>query len=189
MDAVTLLARQHEEMLRLLADLARQPTVSEHIQGGQLRRREQTLQRIGRCFVTQEGAKQRYLWPLLRRAWPDGAAIVAAARARKQQAEELLIKLRWLGDRDVQVNDATDALAAVLREHIAIESRHLGRLRRGVPAPDLAALGDKLAGPHLLPTRPHPDLPSSPLAVALLGPVVAVTDRVVDAFAFGPSGA
>ncbi|HLI37758.1 MAG TPA: hypothetical protein VKV80_10520, partial [Streptosporangiaceae bacterium] len=47
-------------------------------------------------------------------------------------------------------DDATDALAAVLREHIAIESRHLGRLRRGVPAPDLAALGDKLAGPHLL---------------------------------------
>jgi Hemerythrin HHE cation binding domain len=187
-DLVIVLARQHAQCQGLLASLARQPPVSDHIHGPDLRRRHQLVERIRREFAAQELAKQRYLWPLIRGAWPDGDAVAAASVRQKRRCEELLIKLRWLGDRDEIVNKVVSGLIAALGEYIGLEDGYLSRLHHTVGEDILEAAGTRLARPRRLPvTRPHPDLPASPRAARLLGLPLAVVDHVIDAFVSGPS--
>lgn len=189
-DAVTVLAAQHSHMEQLMRDIERLPPVTERSAGGQLRRFQELLEDLRRYFVVRETVKLRYLWPVLRHEWPDGDAIADAARAQKLQAEELFIKLRWLSERDVQVNNVKKELLTVIREHIRLETHFMGRLRRTLPHEALQAIGDRLNRRQVLaPTRPHPDMPSSPILVAVLAPVTGLVDRLIEAFSFGPSGA
>lgn len=188
-DAVTVLAGQHRRMEQLMDDVRRLLPITEHCTGGELRRLQERLEELRRYFVSHETVKLRYLWPVLRRAWPDGGAITAAARGQKLRAEELFIKLRWLSERDVHVNDVAQELLTVISGHVALESHFLGRLRRTFPPETLTRIGDRLTRRQVLaPTRPHPDMPSSSALVAVLAPVIGLVDRLVEAFSFGPSG-
>jgi hypothetical protein len=189
-DAVTVLAGQHGHVAELIREIERQPAIGEQSMGGDLRRFQELIEELRRYFVVHETVKLRYLWPVLRREWPDGDAIAGAARAEKLHAEELFIKLRWLSERDVHVNAVTAELLTVIREHIRLESHFLGRLHDTFPGEALEGFGDRLNRRQVLaPTRPHPDMPSSPRLVAVLAPVTGLVDRVVEAFSFGPSGA
>ena len=189
-DAATVLATGHGKLHELMREVERQPRVGEHSAGRDLRRREEAIDDLRRYFVVHETVKLRYLWPVLRREWPDGPAIAEAARIQKLRAEELFIQLRWLSERDVHANDVTEELLAVIRELITLESDFLGRLRRTLRPETLEKIGDKLTRRQVLaPTRPHPDMPSAPPLVAVLAPVIGIVDRLVEAFLFGPSGA
>jgi hypothetical protein len=189
-DAVTVLAGQHGHMAELIREIERQPAIGEQSMGGDLRRFQELLEELRRYFVVHETVKLRYLWPVLRREWPDGDAIAGAARAQKVHAEELFIKLRWLSERDVHANAVTAELLGVIREHVRLESHFLGRLHGTFSGAALKGIGDRLNRRQVLaPTRPHPDMPSSPRLAAVLAPVTGLVDRVVEAFSFGPSGA
>lgn len=189
-DAVTVLARQHDELRRLMREVERLPRVSLDAAGPDLRRRQELMAGLRRCFVMHERLKDRYLWPALRRAWPDGRVISDAARHQKRQVEEGFIKFRWLSERDVLVNEVMDQILAGIEDHVSLESHLLGRISRSLLAPVLQDIGAKLARRHLLvPTRAHPGMPASSGLASVAGPVVGLADRVTEAFAFGPSGA
>lgn len=189
-DAVTVLSRRHDELGRLIREVERLPRVSLDATGPELRRLQELMAELRRCFVVHERLKERYLWPALRRAWPDGRVISRAARDKKRQVEERFVKFRWLSERDVLVNGVMDQILAGIEDHISLESHLLGRMRRSLPGEVLEDIGAKLARRQfLVPTRAHPDMPALPWAAAIAGPVVGLADRVTEAFAFGPSGA
>ncbi|MHB1594853.1 MAG: hemerythrin domain-containing protein [Streptosporangiaceae bacterium] len=190
MDAVTVLARESGELRALAAAVRSQPGIGDGATGRQLRRRQELIDELRRCFVTHERAKQRYLWPALRRTWPDGAAIADAARRRGRHIEEHFIKYRWLSARDVRVDEVVAEILGGIEEHVSSEHHLLGRIHRGLDLRDREEIGAKLTARRLLvPTRPHPDMPSAPWAAAALGPVLGLADRLVEAFSFGPTGA
>ncbi|HWG01996.1 MAG TPA: hemerythrin domain-containing protein [Trebonia sp.] len=189
-DAVTVLSRQHGEITALTRAVRNDARPGGGAKGPELRRALARISDLRRCFIAHERAKQLYLWPLLRGAWPDGKAIGKAAWRRKQHAEERFEKLHWLSERDPRASEVLDQVLAAIEEHISVEERLLGRMRRTLPEDVLAQTGAKLASRgFLVPTRPHPQLPGQPWAGALLGPVAGLADRVVEAFSFGPSGA
>jgi hypothetical protein len=189
-DVVTVLSRQHDDLRRLMRDIEREPSVSQRAKGGDLRRLQTLTDDLRRCFVIHERSKERYLWPVLRRAWPDGDVISRAARLRAQHVEKRFIKLCWLGERDAHANAVLDEALARIQEHISLEGHLLGRIRLSLPGEVGEEIGAKFARRQLLlPTRPHPDMPISPRVAAVLGPVIGLADRVVEAFSFGPSGA
>jgi hypothetical protein len=189
-DAVTVLSRQHEELRRLMREVGQLPRISLDATGPDLRRLQELMAELRRCYVVHERLKDRYLWPVLRRAWPDGGVIARAAQHQKRHAEERFIKFRWLSERDALVNEVTGQILAGTEDHINLESHLLGRMRRSLPGQVLQDTGASLARRHfLVPTRAHPDMPASPWLAAIAGPVVGLADRVTEAFAFGPSGA
>jgi hypothetical protein len=190
-DVVIVLSRQHALLLWLMREIRAQPRlVGGGPTGEDLRNRQELMDELRRCFVLHERSTQRYLWPVLRRAWPDGTAIAGAARLRRRRAEERLIKYRWLSERDARVERVMDQVMAGIEEHVSMETHLLGRVRRSLPEEVLDDLGAKLAKRQFLsPTRPHPDIPSRWWAAAVVNPVVGLVDRVVEAFSFGPSGA
>jgi hypothetical protein len=189
-DAVTVLSRYHRELGELVRDIGRRPRIGHGIKGEPLRQLESEFDELRRCFVMHEWCKHLYLWPELRRAWPDGKALADAARRRKQHVEDRFIKLRWLTERDPQAADVLDEVLAGISEHVSLEQHLLGRMRRTLPRQVLERAGGKLARREfLVPTRPHPCLPARPWAAAILGPVTGAADRVIEAFSFGPSGA
>ena len=183
------LSRQHDEMLRLVREVESLPRISMDATGPDLRRLQGLMNELRRCFVVHERMKERYLWPVLRREWPDGDAISRAARGGKRHVEEGFVKFRWLSERDAQANQVMDQILRGVEGHVGLESHLLGRMSRSLPDQVLEEVGAKLAGRQfLVPTRPHPDMPASPLAAAVAGPVLGLLDRATEAFAFGPSG-
>jgi hypothetical protein len=189
-DAVTVLAGQHRELGELVRGIERQPRIGHGIKGEPLRRLEGDIDELRRCFVAREWCKQLYLWPVLRRAWPDGGALADAARRQRQHVEDQLIKLRWLTEHDPQTAEVLDEVLAGIGEHVSLEQHILGRMRRTLPRQVLEQVGQKLTRRgFLVPTRPHPYLPAHPWAAMVLGLANGAADRVVEAFSFGPSGA
>jgi Hemerythrin HHE cation binding domain len=189
-DVVTVLSRQHDELGRLMRAIEREPQIGAGASGRDLRRLQVMIDDLRRCFVIHERSKERYLWPVLRRAWPDGDAIFRAARLHKRHVEERLVKLRWLSERDAYASEVLDEVLAGIQEHISLENHLLGRIRRSLPREILEEVGARLARKQfLVPTRPHPDMPVSPRVAAVLGPVIGLADRLIEAFSFGPSGA
>jgi hypothetical protein len=188
-DATQLVEEQHRLLLGLLEDLERQPAVTERILGGQLRARQELVRTIERTFVQQEVAKHRHLWPAVRRALPDGATVVGEAIAQCRRIEHHMVKLRWFGDRDGEMDDVIAAMAEEIRAHLAFEHEHLDRLRRHPPEADLRQVAARMSSRGWArPTRPHPDLPGSRRLGGLLGIPMAVVDHLLDAFAFRPTG-
>lgn len=188
--AVTVLSRQHYELRRLMREVKCLPPISLGATGPDLRRLQELMGELRRCFVVHERLKERYLWPVLRRAWPDGGAISRAARCVKRHVEERFIKFRWLSERDARANEVMDQILAGIDDLISLESHLLGRMHRSLPGQVLEDIGAKLVRRQfLVPTRPHPDMPTSPWAAAVASPVIGLVDRATEAFAFGPSGA
>lgn len=189
-DAVTVLSCQHSQLQALIRVIRNEPRAGSGAKGTELRRSLTHVNDLRRCYIVHERSKQLYLWPALCRAWPDGSAIGRAAWQRKRQVEERFIKLRWLSERDPRASEVLDQALAGIEEHIRLEARLLGRMRRTLPEETLVRIGAKLSEPGVLtPTRPHPHLPAKPWAGLLLGPVAGLADRMVEAFSFGPSGA
>jgi hypothetical protein len=189
-DAVTVLSRQYAGLRRLMREIKAQPRIGDGANGRKLRHRQELIDKMRRCFVIHERAKQRYLWPVLRRAWPDGDGIACAARQRRRHVDERFIKYRWLSERDVHAEEVIDEALAGIEEHLSLEDHLLGRIHRGLPEEVREQIGAKLATRQfLVPTRPHPDMPTPPWAAAVTGPVLGVVDRMVEAVSFGPSGA
>jgi uncharacterized membrane protein YccC len=189
LDATQLVEEQHRVLGGLLDDLERQPAVTERILGGQLRVRQELLRAIERAFVQQEAAKHRHLWPLVRRALPDGGAVAHEAVVQCREIEHQLVKLRWFGDRDSQVDDVVASLLDDIRKHLAFEHQQLARLRRHPPEEDLGEVAARMSSRGWArPTRPHPDLPASRPLAGLVGFPMALVDHLLDVFAFKPTG-
>lgn len=186
------LAEQHRHQSELLERLHRQPHVREHLQAGQLRELQSLLHELGRTYVGHQAINHRQLWPAVTRSWPDGRTVRKRLRQRSHDIEHLLVKLRWLGDRDSEIDDVLGQLSEKIRAHQDFESAQLVRLRREADAEELHGVCDQvghLASPDWrTPTRPHPDLPGWPGAARLVGIPVAVIDRVADALRFRPIG-
>jgi hypothetical protein len=189
-DAVTVLAGQHRELGELMRGIGRQPRIGHGIKGEPLRRLEGDIDELRRCFIAHEWCKHVYLWPVLRRAWPDGGALADAARRQKQHVEDQLIKFRWLTEHDPRAAGVLDEVLAGIGEQVSLEQHILGRMRRTLPRRVLEQVGQKLTRREfLVPIRPHPYLPAHPWAARVLGLVTGAADRLVEAFSFGPSGA
>lgn len=181
-DVASLLRDQHAEMRGLLADLARQPAVTETILGPQLRARRRLMRTIQHTFLAHTAARLRYLWPALRTAWPAGQTYTGRAWDRARVIEHRMAKREWFGERDGAITDLEAQIAAGIEEQLTLEEPQLTRLdglteEQGV---DGRTLAEQLRSGGPWPTRPHPDLPRSPRLAALVLRPLAVTDRVLD---------
>lgn len=184
-DLADVIRGQHAVLRDLLAELERQPAVSELILGPQLRVRERLARLIERTFLAHQAARLRHLWPALRADSAEGRTYADQAWSETRTVEALMAKRRWFGERDTTANDLDDRIASRILALMAAEERQLARIEELADRTgrDRTTWARQLNGSGPWPTRAHPDVPRSLRLASIIYRPLAVRDRVADRLA------
>lgn len=185
-DARETLQAQHRRVAELLEELRRQPHVREDLQAGQLKAIQALIGEVTRTYVTQQAIRHRHLWPVVTHDWPDRRQVRTRLRQQSREIEHLLVKLRWFGDRDSEIDDVLMQLSDAIHSQQDYEAEQLARWRHDGAVPEVDAAVTRVD--WTTPTRPHPDLPGWPMLARVVGAPVALVDRIADLTRFRPTG-
>jgi hemerythrin superfamily protein len=171
-DVVSFLKLQHEQIKELFGRVkaARGPE------------RAKAFHDLRRLLAVHETAEEEIVHPVARRALPDGAAIVGARLREERAAKKALAELETLDVESAAFAERLDGLEqSVLAHAEAEEKEELELLQTKLDPERLARMKRRaLLAERIAPTRPHAGLESA-AANILVGPLVAVIDRLRDA--------
>jgi hemerythrin superfamily protein len=162
----------HEELDRLLREL----------DGTTGRAQEDVLRRIDRLVFSHAFAEETVLWPVLRRALPDGEALTLRVEKEHQEVNELVAEIETLGSEDPRRAERLSRLVEVLREDVRDEEDVLfPRLQEKLDPQGLRRLGRQWEFVRRIsPTRPHPTVSRRPPGNALSALPLSLLDRTRD---------
>jgi len=181
--AFDVLARDHEEVKRMLTELELGPTAASGANADQRALRKKMVQRLVIEESKHEAVEEMYFWPMVRQHLINGDALADTALGQEQEGKEVLAKLDKLDAGTPEFEKLLANFIRAGREHIDYEESHVWPpLRRTLTQEQANELGGKLeAGKKTAPTRPHPHVPASPGALKSTGPAAAATDKARDA--------
>src|SRR5215204_3217974 len=104
------------------------------------------------------------------------------AREEHAEAEETLQRLEKLDADDPSFDDELSTLMREIRHHIEDEEGEMfAHMRQVIDADELRKLGARVeAFKKVAPTRPHPNVPNTPLPRLAAGPAASLFDRMRD---------
>jgi hemerythrin-like domain-containing protein len=180
--AFDVLAKDHEEVKRMLAELELGPTAATGANSDQLALRKKMVQQLVIEESKHEAVEEMYFWPAVREHVPDGDDLANQAQEQEQEAKGVLDKLEKLDPGGEEFEAQLTQFAQAGRAHIAFEETTVWpSLRGALTAGEAGDLGRKLEeGKKTAPTRPHPNTPASPGLLKTAGPAVAAADRLRD---------
>lgn len=172
-DVVDLLVDQHEQIKRLFAEI---PAASGE-------RKRELFHDLVRLLAVHESAEEQVVHPTARRKIDNGDPIVSARLAEESEAKHALANLYDLGvdhpDFDMRLRDFADD---VLKHATAEETEEFPQLRAKLRPEELTRMASVVrAAESAAPTRPHPAAGESATANIIMGPPLALFDRVRDA--------
>jgi hemerythrin superfamily protein len=174
-DVVTRVRHQHDTIRRLFDDVAKAPAAD----------RARSFQPLVRLLAVHETAEEMVVYPALFGAGSAARAAVRARRAEEDRAKKHLADLEGLDPRsqDFMVRLAT--FREEVEAHAAAEEADiLPRLDDHRAAHELRMMDGAFAMAQMVaPTHAHRFAPESALGNLLLGPAVALVDRVRDSVA------
>jgi hypothetical protein len=182
-DVFTVLAKDHEEVKGMLAELDKGPTRATGAAEDQLALRKKMTEQLIIEESRHEALEEMYFWPAVREHHPAGDTLADEAAGQEQEAKEVLDKLDKLDASDPEFEKLLGTFTSAARVHIAFEETEVWPgLRAVLPAEAAAELGTKIAeGKKTAPTRPHLHTPPSPAVLKAAGPAVAAADKARDA--------
>jgi hemerythrin-like domain-containing protein len=182
-DVFTVLARDHEEVKGMLAELEKGPTKATGASQDQLAMRKKMTEELIIEESKHEALEEMYFWPVVRDHLPNGDTLADEATGQEQEAKEVLAKLDKLDAGDTEFEKLLGMFIGAAREHIQFEETQVWPgLRSALNTERAAELGTQIAeGKKTAPTRPHPHTPPSPGVLKAAGPVAAAADKARDA--------
>jgi hypothetical protein len=180
-DAIELLNNDHDEIRRLLSELAASPAGT--IPSGGRDPRAAAVERLVICASKHEAIEEQYFWPVVHRRVQDGARLADEAISQELQLKHQLDLLDGLDPAEGEFELLLRHLAGLCRAHLDFEeSRVWPGVRLALSEPELADLGAQLwQARRLAPTRPHPRMSPDPEVQRLAGRIAGATDRIRDA--------
>lgn len=169
-DLVSEILRDHEEIKRLFAALK---AADDHDD------RDRAFGDLMMKLAVHETAEQEVLHPITR-----GETEATDIHIHQEKsAEKLLSRLEKMGVDDDDFDAALAELEKDVLAHADSEERtELPLVTERVERDQLEAMGTLFrAAEGAAPTRPHPMSPTSAVGNAVVGPLVAITDRLRDA--------
>jgi hemerythrin superfamily protein len=172
-DVVDLLVSQHQQIKNLFAEVS--AATGE--------RKKELFHDLVRLLAVHESAEEQVVHPTARRKIADGEPIVSARLAEEDEAKHALAELYDLGadhpDFDMRLRDFADS---VMKHANAEEEEEFRQLRTTLKPEELTRMaGVVRAAEAAAPTRPHPAAGESAAANIIMGPPLALFDRVRDA--------
>jgi hemerythrin superfamily protein len=173
MDAIELLTHDHRMVEQLFRDY--RAAASD-------RQRRGVVEILVRELSKHAALEELLVYPLAKRALPDGDSLVGRHLSEHMQAKKDLLALDRLGAGDGETERLMTDLEKAILEHVREEeSELLPKLAQAVDQEDLDELGRVLdAAKPAAPTRPHPHAPDQPPALTLAAPLAAAYDRLRD---------
>src|SRR5205807_5418671 len=174
-DVFTVLAKDHEEVKGMLAELEKGPTRATGASEEQLALRKKMAEELIIEESRHEALEEMYFWPAMREHLSGGDTLADTATEQEQVAKQVLTELDKLQADDAEFERLLATFIIDAREHIAFEETQVWPgLRTALNSEKAAELGTKIAeGKKTAPTRPHPHTPPSPGVLKAAGPAVA----------------
>ncbi len=172
-DAVQFLTDQHEMVRRLFADVA--------AASGEARR--ERFEPLVRLLAVHETAEEIVIYPTIQTSGSKGEKVAKARLHEEDEAKKVLVDLERLDPTSPEFEALFEQFRADVEAHAAAEEREvfplLEELRDDAQLQKMA--GALRAAEGMAPTHPHKAAPESAVGNLLVGPFVAVVDRVRDA--------
>jgi hemerythrin superfamily protein len=170
---IDLLLDQHTQIKRLFSDVL--SATGEN--------KRDRFYELVRLLAVHESAEELVVHPIARRSIADGGPIVVARLEEEDKAKHTLSDLYSLGVDHPEFDVRLRALGEDVVEHAtAEETEEFAELRAALSPADQLRLAEAVrAAEAAAPTRPHPMAGESATANSLVGPPLAIFDRVRDA--------
>jgi hemerythrin superfamily protein len=176
-DVIEVLEHDHREVEEMFREL-------ESLRGAssedQLKRRKDLADQVTIELVRHSVAEEVLVYPKVEKQVSEEE--VEHARKEHAEAEETLKRMEKLDADDPGFDDELATLMGEIRHHIEDEEGEMFAHMRKVMDPDeLRTLGSRVeAFKKVAPTRPHPNVPNTPLARTAAGPAASLFDRMRD---------
>jgi hemerythrin superfamily protein len=174
MNAVDLLARDHREVENLFA---------QYESATEAERKTQVAHQVVHDLAVHGEIEELRFYPRLREVLEDGDRLADEAIEEHLAIKETLNAIDSMSADEDGFDARMRELMAEVRHHVEEEERELfPRIRQALSEDDLRELGERMdRARSMVPTRPHPNAPTSPAAKAAASPPVALIDRIRDA--------
>lgn len=176
-DVVALLRRQHDLLRHLMEEVAT----------GTPPDRPTAFEAFLRLAAVHETAEEIVVYPVVRRCGAVGESEVELRTAEEDEAKKRLSELESMAHRDgdelgVEFLAAFAEIRTAIEQHaLAEEQEVFPLLEAQVSAQERQSMGRAVeAAEAVAPTHPHAGAPESALGNMVVGPFVAVVDRVRD---------
>ncbi|WP_114558611.1 hemerythrin domain-containing protein [Desertihabitans aurantiacus] len=165
--------RDHQELDRLV----------HAIDASTGREREELLTDLARLVFPHAFAEESVLWPVIRRAMPEGRELTLQVEQEHQEINELWSQLEQTTPGDGRHEQLWPRIVGLLREDVRDEEDELlPRLQERVGRRELVRMGLAWeAVRRIAPTRPHPVVARRPPGNAVAALPLTVLDRSRDA--------
>jgi hemerythrin superfamily protein len=172
-DAVQLLTADHAEVETMFRQLETLPEGASN---------DELVQSVVRELSVHAVIEEQVMYPVMRKALPDGETLVQEAIDEHQEVKETLAAIEKAGSPG-DVRPLLEQLIADVRHHVDEEETELfPKLRASIGKVELQEMGGKLAAAKkTAPTHPHPHAPNTPPGNIVGGGAAAVIDKVRDA--------
>ena len=187
MDAIELLKHDHRMVEQLFVDYGGVGGTSGGESAGGLKAGAETQRRGVVEVVIRELSKHAALeelvfYPFAKQLLPDGTEEIDRHLAEHMTVKRLLTALDGLSQGDDRESELMERLAQETQEHIREEEEDLMvKVAAAADPQALDELGEAIdKGKAVAPTRPHPNAPTEPPALAMAAPVAAIYDRLRD---------
>ncbi|MFC3575071.1 hemerythrin domain-containing protein [Streptomyces yaanensis] len=173
MDAIELLKRDHRMVEQLFRDYHAAASAGQ---------RRAVVEIMIRELSKHAALEELMVYPLAKKALPDGQQVIDEHLAEHMAVKKILLALDKHSADDDRANELVEELRKEITEHVREEEGELmPKLRDAVSQKELEELGQRLTqAKRTAPTRPHPNAPAEPPALAIAGPVAAAYDRLRD---------
>jgi hypothetical protein len=176
-DVIEVLEHDHREVEQMFAEL-------ESLRGAATEdakaRRKEVTEQVTIELVRHSVAEEVIVYPEVdRKVSPEE---VEHAREEHAEAEKTLQRLEKLDADDPAFDDELATLMGEIRHHIEDEEGEMfAHMRQVIDAEELRKLGARVeAFKKVAPTRPHPNVPNTPLPRLAAGPAASLFDRMRD---------
>jgi hemerythrin superfamily protein len=171
-DIVALIRQQHESVRTLMESIMASPSD----------RREDGFASLRRLLAVHETAEEMTVYPAIRKMGDRGTQVADARTAEEDEAKKVLARLEGMDTASDEFTQAFMSFRADVEAHaeaeetevfpLLMESDEEGRAKMG----EAFELAEKMA-----PTHAHRMAPEGAVANLLVGPFVAMVDKVRDA--------
>ena len=172
-DAIELLLQQHNQARKLMIE----------VESGRGDSKKTAFEQLVRLLAVHETAEEEVVYPVLKLAGDEGARVTEARKAEEDEAKKALSDLESMDMPTREFDEGFRSFRQMVLRHAANEEREVfPRLRASQTPEELERLGNAVRkAERTAPTHPHPHAPESGIGNVVLGPFVAIVDRVRDA--------
>jgi hemerythrin superfamily protein len=145
--------------------------------------RQELFDCLRSTLAVHETAEEIVVYPMLRSTGGEGIQVAEARIAEESEAKSVLADLEKLGVNGQGFDDLFEKFrTSVLAHAEAEESTVFPLLEREIDADKLQQMAEAIqVAERIAPTHPHPHGPDSAVGNLVVGPFVAIVDRVRDA--------